>query len=630
MRYFLMLLDSQGCGIPSTVLRSYEARPRSRGLEFRWHSFQEAAALTAWDDDYGDPLVIGLGDSVAAGVVRLDNREELKRWLGHYNESASDLELVLRLVARDGTKYIPKILGDFAFVVWNSTSRTAVAACDAFSVYKLFYTQANGLFAFASRGEAIALDDRYEVQYLAELASTCDLSPGLSVYAGVRLVPDGSLVVLDRGKPSTQRYWSAYDVEAEPYRATTEREAAEQCRDLLSESVRLRLGANGDTWAHLSGGMDSSSVVSTVQWLAERGAIAHGLGGAVTFVDRQGSESDERVYSDAVANRWKLRNETIVDPPLWVDDEVPPPATDQPRLNYPFYPRDRRLCEIVRRAGGRVLLTGIGGDELFTGHMYFFADWVARGRAWPALREVAQRAAIGRVSFWTLMYENVVLPLLPEYARNRLMRGGRAFPAWIWGAVAQRYGLRGRAYSAAVYQGRIGRKYQHAVLRGVAGLARGTDPGVAGEALDIRHPFLYRPLVEFAARLPPELCVRPYQRKWVLREAMRGILPDAVRTRVGKGSPVERFAWSLATLRPLLEPLVQEPILADLGVVDAVRLRDAFDATPREPFNLQHLHTAVYTTLAIEAWLQVRSGRWPRGGYRSVKMNTAVGLLPSA
>jgi asparagine synthase (glutamine-hydrolysing) len=129
--------------------------------------------------------------------------------------------------------------------------------------------------------------------------------------------------------------------------------------------------------------------------------------------------------------------------------------------------------------------------------------------------------------------------------------------------------------------------------------------------LDVRHPFLYRPLVEFALRLPPELCVRPYQRKWVLREAMRGILPEAVRTRIGKGGPAPVFGWSLTALRPLLEPLVVQPILADLGIVDASQLRVSFDAAPQEAHRRDQRHANLHSALAIEAWLQMRSGRWP-------------------
>jgi len=531
----------------------------------------------------------------------------------------SDLALVLRVVVEHGAKYVPQFLGDFAFVVWNAATRSAVGACDAFAVNKLYYSLRRGLLCFASRGEALAYAERYEIQHLAELVAHCSPSPELSVYAGVTRLPAGTMILVDQGRLTTRQYWSSRELAPDPHWAKSEREAADTCRDLIVESVRLRLGNNGDAWAQLSGGMDSSSIVSTAQWLLQRGAVTHGLSGTVSYVDREDSATDEREYSDAVVSRWGVRNEVIIDAPIWFDERYSLPRTDEPRVDNMFYPRDRRLCEIVRAAGGRVLLTGVGGDELLTGIMFFFADWITEGRVWSAVREMARRAAIGRVSFWDLAYQNALLPFLPQAVRSRVAGADDHVPPWVQAATTRRYGLRERTFGAASYSGPVGRKYDHAVALHLDGIGRMLEFGVIGEVLDVRHPFLYRPLVEFALRLRPELCVRPYQRKWVLREAMRDILPDAVRTRIGKGTPAEVYARALTTQRSLLEPLVRDPILADLGVVDAVKLRESFDSAPCRPQRKGSLHGSISSTLSIEAWLQMRSGRWPRGVTKEVQ-----------
>jgi asparagine synthase (glutamine-hydrolysing) len=153
------------------------------------------------------------------------------------------------------------------------------------------------------------------------------------------------------------------------------------------------------------------------------------------------------------------------------------------------------------------------------------------------------------------------------------------------------------------------------VVQSLATVNRTIGYVVLEDRLDVRHPFLYRPLVEFALSLPPEMLVRPYARKWLLREAMRGIVPEVVRTRIGKGSASERYAWSLSAQRQLLEPLVRESMLADLGVVSRADLRAAFDDAPYQPGRKGDPHTALEGVLAIEAWLQMRAGRWPRGGH---------------
>ncbi len=616
MRFFTCLLDPGGRGISDVERLAYESLPRARGLVFQWQSVGGVAVLTGWDEPYGDPLTAQHGGWIAVGIVRLDNRPDLELWADCEGGAVTDLELVLRVVARHGTRYIPQFLGDFAFVVWDGSTRTAVAACDAFAVQRLYYAERRGLFAFASRAEALALEERYEVQYLVELVAMQATSRDLSVYAGVRPVPPACIALLERTKLNIRQYWNAADFELEPAWVDSESKAIETCRRLLTESVRLRLGDVGETWAQLSGGIDSSSVVSLVQWLAQRGQIAHGLAGTITYVDRQGTSADEREYSNAVVNRWPARNETIVDSPMWYDDRFAPPYTDQPRSDLQFYPRDCRLCAVVRAAGGRVLLTGWGGDELFMGSMLFFADWLAQGRVWTAVREMARRAAIGRTSFWELAYKNALLPLLPRAVQSRLVHDDDyVVQPWLERATLRRYGLSTRSPMAPEYAGRVGRKYRHAVAKRMEVLASLTTHGVIEDSLSVRHPFLYRPLVEFALRLPPDLRARPYAHRWVVREAMRGIVPDTVRTRVGKPGGGEVLAGALTTQQALLAPLLREPILAELGVLDAAKLRAAFAVVPQRTNIKEYMHAQVLSTLAVEAWLQRRSGRWPRGGH---------------
>ena len=387
-------------------------------------------------------------------------------------------------------------------------------------------------------------------------------------------------------------------------------EGADMCRALLQEAVRSRL-SGGVTWAQLSGGLDSSSVVSTAQWLMEAERSTPGLNGTVTYVDRHGTGADERRYSQAVVERFRIRNEIISDWTVWQDDELGPPRVDQPSSLYPFYVRDRRLCTIVRAAGGRVLLTGIGGDELFLGSMFFFADALTTGKAWGSVKEMARRAAIGRVSFWELAYKNGLLPLLPRSLQRRLVRGEGQLPHWLTRRAINCYGLGSRAAAPLGYGGPTGKKYAHALATTVGAIPVKLASGVLDDALDVRHPYLYRPLVEFALHLPPQLTVQPHQRKWILREAMRGILPEVVRTRVGKGVLLGLFSWSMKSQRAYLEPLLRDPILAQLGIIDPMKVRSAFAAAQYEHYGASWAFADVQHTLAIEAWLQVRSGRWP-------------------
>jgi asparagine synthase (glutamine-hydrolysing) len=613
MRVFACLLDIDGRGIPDTLLRTFESVPRSQGLTFEWSLSHDAAVLTAWDDPWGDPLLTCDGDRVGVGIARLDNRSELERLMGEPGGNLTDLQLSLRMVARRGSDVIQHFLGDFALVMWNAKTRAAVAACDALAVRKLYTARRSGILAFANRAEVLANGSGYDVQYLAEQVASAEATASLTAYKGVSAVPAGTMVQQAAGRFTFHQYWSPLQVDPEAGYGLSAREASDAIRAMLSEAVRSRVSSDGETWAQLSGGLDSSSVVSVTQTLAEAGTLPRGLAGTVTYVDRMATPADEREYSDLVAERWGIRNERVVEAPMWFDERRPLPRMDQPRVNFMFHPRESRLCEIVRAAGGRVLLTGQGPDEYLRGSMYFFADWLARGRVGPAVREMLRRAAIGRVSFWELAYRNAVVPLLPTGLRRWLGPEVARLPGWITPTAARRYGLADRQFEMALCAGRVGQKYSHSMAATVVQVGKLVGHLVLDDALDVRHPFLDRRLVEFGLGLPPTFTTQPYESKWVLREAMRGIVPEGVRTRVGKGSLIERHAWSLRAQRTLLEPLVKRPVLADLGLIDPVKLLDAFEECQNLPRSTGDPQAAIAQVLSIEAWLQIREGRWPRG-----------------
>ncbi len=625
MRAFVCLLTPTARPIPEDDRRRFEWLPRRRRLSFAWHDQPGASVLTASSDPPGC-LLAGDGRNFAAGVARVDNRAELAGCAGLEPDGMTDLELVLRAFGSLGRWCIPRIPGDFGFVAWNAETRTAVAACDALAVRKVYYREHGGLLAFASHAEALASGRQYERRFLAEQVASAESSPELTVYQGVKAVPAGTMMLLDGARLTAFRYWSPEDSAPARPPAISEEEAADRLRALLVEAVRARLPRTEPAWAQLSGGLDSSSVVSLVQWLAEGGELPRGLAGTVTYVDRESTPSDERRYSSAVIARWGLPNEQIVNPPMWYDDRYGPPLIDQPRPNLMFYPREARLLEILAASGARVLLTGQGPDEYLRGSMFFFADWIVRGRLRAAAREMLRRAAIGRVSFWELAYRNAIAPLLPRSWHRWLGPGTARLPRWIPRRVTREYELDKRRFELALHGGPPGGKYRHSMVTSAVGLSRSMGHLLLDDDLDVRHPFLDRRLLEFGLALPPELTTRPYAGKWVLREAMRGVVPELIRTRVGKGSQNERHAWALATQRELLAPLVRNPILADLGVVDGAALRAAFDDAPRQGQSRGDPHAALQQVLAVEAWLQVRAGLWPAGQRSNRRSHAGISL----
>jgi asparagine synthase (glutamine-hydrolysing) len=616
---FACAIQADGGAVPEAFRAGIESSPLCHGRCMAWYAGRGFLGVVDASESGSPPSVVRLGQGLAIGVARLDNRSDIARHAHYYDDEASDLALAARFVMRDDGARIGELLGDYALVVWDPWRRTLLAARDALGVRTLFHARSGAsLLTFASRASLLAGSDRYDTGYLLDRVSQSESDSRCTVFCSVGAVQPASLFRVRDGVASTITYWSAVDAQNAAGSPASPREQCDEFRALLIDAVRLRVAGSARAWSLLSGGLDSSSVVSVAQWMAERGAVESGLGGTVTYTDTLGTSADEREFSDAVVQRYQVRNELVphrCDPRELLLD---PPLLDQPNRSYAIALRDRTAARLVRGAGGRVLLTGEGGDALVAGTMFFFADWLVSGRGGEALREMAHRAALGRVSFWRLAYENALMPLLPARMRRLLTRTRvGSIPPWIPAAAVRRFELATRSTLDQAYSGRFGRKYADAVIATIAGIPSVMPLGPADDLLELRHPFLYRPLVELALRLQPEMCVRPHARKWILREAMRGILPESVRTRVGKGALDGLHVWSLTHERQRMDRMLRDPILAQLGVIDRATLSRILDDVRSGRASHEGWRDRIDNTLEIEMWLQLRSGRWAAGDPQS-------------
>jgi asparagine synthase (glutamine-hydrolysing) len=619
MKFFTCIIAPAGERVDERTRLVYESCPRSLHLAFDWHGQAGAWAMTAHDSAYRDAVATD-GDWLAVGDVRIDNRAELRRALGDRMDDESDLSLVLRLVRDAGARSIASLVGDFAFVMSNTANGYTVAACDAFASRRLHHTTHHGVDVFSSRAEALSTDEQYEPHALAIFLAENPPVADLCAYRGVSRIEGGTVMTRERDRFTSRRYWSASAYEPSSAQPKSMPEAADECRQLFAEGVRLQLGGARETWAQMSGGMDSTSVVSVAQWLKAGGMARHGVAGAVTYVDRSDTSNDERQFAAAVASQWHVRHEVIVNPPIWLDGDARPPRLDMPESRLPFYPRDRQLCSIVRNAGGRVLLTGFGSDELFFGSRVYWADWMIGGRFRDAVRAMSDFATTERTSIWPLVQDYCVAAFWPRDRR-------RTLPRWLPRAIVRRFDLREHGMFRATAAGRPGHKYFDLNLAKLDVLTRVPCHQLLKDELDVRHPFLYRPLVEWALRLPPELCMKPHASKWVLREAMRGILPEVVRSRPTTGGPGDLIAWSFATYGELYRSLARDPILGDLGLVDAAALRTALDNTLHARDADDDDAGLLVNTLTLEGWLRIRSGRWPHGHQCTRSIDAVPGAL---
>jgi asparagine synthase (glutamine-hydrolysing) len=541
--------------------------------------------------------LVAAPEGLAAGLVRLDNRVEISRLAG-CRTNESDLAIIVAAIAHLGPSCIQRFVGDFAFVVWDANRRMVIAARDALGVRALFRSEESRRRAFASHAQLIGAGRPWSLDYIADCFAH-GTSRMRTAYEGVLRLPTGTYQIVSDGRSTEQLYWSPYQFETTW--SVDARSAVDEFAALFRDAMRSHLSDERGCWSQLSGGLDSSSVVSMAGWLAKVEGSVPELRGTVTFVETAGL-GDERTYSDAVIRDWPFRNEQIIDWGFWRDDGAPPPDTDEPDGGYPLFARDQLVSRMVRSTGSRVMLTGVGPDHYLHGNYSYFADWIARGRIRDSVRDMYGEAVRNKTSFWGLAYRNGVKPFFQRESRDP-----GQWPDWVPPDFARRFPLEERQGRVGDRLGPMGRRFvtQAATVVDAAELA--VSRGIMGDTLDMRYPFFHRPLVEFCLRLPPEMKVTDGKHKWILREAMRGILPEEVRRRTSKAFVNVGLDRTLIAQHARLDSLLERSVLGEMGCIDVPLARKALaDRIQRSDAannRLEHLIT-------LETWLTVKSGRW--------------------
>lgn len=606
MFLFLVRLDGQPID-PEFRSRLDAAVVNNDCPRVRWTlGASHAAGLEPDHSELGTgPFVAQTRQLLVIGNARLDNRREVASWTEAPERLAHepDLQVIAAAIHEVGISCIPRILGDFAFVVYDQRTREITAARDAFGVKTLYYREWPEQFAFSSRAAILGDRDIYDRDYLIDYLVSAAPRHDRTAFQNVRALAPGSTLHATGSTARVQRFWSAYDFSIREGQALPD--AVETFRTLLFHSVALRLTGSNDVWSDLSGGLDSSSVVSVAQRLRDRGDYREGLAGTITAVDTLGS-GREGEYVAAVLDRYPTPNEEVRNYWMWQDDGLAPPRVDAPSPAYPFFARDRRMNHMVRTAGGHVLLSGEGPDHYLTGSLHFVADWLAQGRFVDAARELLRWATVLRTSAWRLTHRYAFAPIVAK----RLHPSGLnpLTPAWLTITTSERRALADRLNESGHSGSASCSFYERPIAQALDDVALVAERPVISKCLEMRYPFLHRPLVEFSLRLPPQMRSQPHARKWIQREAMRGVLPDRVRMRAGKGGAAGRFAWSMRHESTRIQSMLRHSVLDDLGLVNPSILRR--ESTQVASTAVTAITSSLMTALTLETWLCVRSGGW--------------------
>jgi len=579
------------------------------------------------------PLVSRGNDLVLTANARIDNRGELIRALGAkgYLPEAepTDGELILAAYRCWGEECPARLVGDFAFAIWDAGRKRLFAARDANGMRAFYYRSESRRVLFGTEVKQILAAPNVPVRWFepaicAYLAS-CYGPPEWSFYDGICQLPPAYALVADKRGHRTWRYW---DIDPD-YRIeySSEDEYVEHFLDIFKEAVRCRLRSVKPVFISLSGGVDSGSVASTAGWLLQRdseGSLPGFHTYCYAFEDcfEELAQCDERHISTGIANHYDLPVTDI------------PADTSWPLKDYPAHSPDRddpvelfarvlwdQVLATARAEGMGLGMSGGYGDRMVGGLGQEETDTLGllqagRLRAlWSELRALSHRHNVS--TGWIVMSQ-LLWNLSPQGTKwaldkSRKMWGYKPYPDWVRSDFAERVGLDEILRYHEEPRPNLRSLSRRERYKAIFDFRQGrvnvtTDRMFARFGLGYADPWSDRRLASFVLATPQWRIQRVQTRKRIARQAMRGIMPEQVRREMGKTSlfPLYKQAFREQQGKDTALSLSRGSVAAAVGYID-------------EDIFRRHLHDQVqqilsgkkpsasgeiWKTLAVEMWFR--------------------------
>jgi len=546
----------------------------------------------------------------ASGLViawdgRLDNREELLRQRnGKLPSSSTDLEIVAAAYEAWGTNVFARLIGDWALCIWNPADYSLILAKDFVGTRHLYYAVERDQATWCTildplvllAGRSFELDEEYIAGWLSFFPA-----PHLTPYVGIASVPPSSFVVLRSGKCTITQYWD-FDA-GKSIRYRTDSKYEEHFRAALAESVRRRLRADSPILAELSGGMDSSSIVCLADEIVAAGKADTPLLDTVSYYNDSEPNWNERPYFTEVERKRgregchiEVRPEDSLG--LEPGDHFEATPTSLVSRNEAAM----QLAAHMNSRGTRVVLSGIGGDEVMGGVP----------TPTPELEDLLSRVQIGelahRLKVWALHKRRPWCQLFFEAVRGFLPPGIVGVPghqrpaAWLHPDFVKRNRLALRGYETRLKMLGSPPSFQenlstlNAMRRQLACTPLSSQP-----CHERRYPYLDRDLLEFLYAIPREQLVRPGQRRSLMRRALAGTVPDRVLQRRRKAFVARSPAVAISANWAKLVAMSGRMASSSLGMVDTASFRSVLE---RARQGQEVAMVPLMRTIAVEAWLE--------------------------
>ncbi len=554
--------------------------------------------------------------SFIAADARLDNPRELGSALGlqaSQVEGSGHEELIVGAYQLWGTRCVERLLGDFAFAIWDEERRVLFCARDPIGVRPFYYFCSDRLFAFGTQIKALlALPDVPRRLHEATLGDYLALLPPdkeNTFYAGIRRLPPGSAVEVARDSLAVRRYWEPDD--SRELRLGSDSEYAEAFKTIFGEAVRSRLQDAAPAGVMLSGGLDSSSIVGIAREIRGPDPALVTLSG--TFPSFQGSNGkvDETRFIEMVVSGGGVEPHYVPADDrsplldfLWQGEEPVPAAS--------LY-MDWAILRAANDLGLKAIISGNDGDSV-VGYGRAFLGELAWSLRWMTLlkelKALSRRYRVGRRSILAQWVLPTLVPgpiadarawfrrdQVPVYDPRSFIR--RDFAARV-GVTERAREMeredRPRRREREVHRMNIDSPMLTVLLEVFARVA-------AEFSLETRYPFLDRRLMEFCLSIPGDQKLRDGWDRVVMRRAMEGLLPPEIRWRDAKQDLNPNFNLKLLESRELLDDIVvRDPEILE-PYVDLSALQTAYERFLASPGTGQQ-GFSVFWAAVFGLWLR--------------------------
>jgi asparagine synthase (glutamine-hydrolysing) len=492
-------------------------------------------------------------------------------------KTSSDTEVIVHLYAEYGDEFVHRLNGMYGFALWDARRRRLLIGRDRLGIKPVYVARSATRLAFASEAKALlelpGIEPQLDTGGLRSYLNLGYCAAPLSMFKGIEKLPPATLMIVENGRVDTRRYWR---IPSRVDRSVPEREWVDRVRHRLEESVRMQMVSDVPIGAFLSGGIDSSTVVGYMAAHSDRPIRTYAIG-------FQGGEADafynELPYARRVSELFGTEHREIVVKPdvaillprlLWHMDE---PVADTAFLT-------TYLVSEFARHDVKVILSGVGGDELFGGYRRYLGNhyqaqferlpgWMRRAATAVGERLPSDRhsALLNLTRLAKGFLETSELPLEERYGAYVQVFPLDTVNELLEMTPADNHDLIARAFDSASGDDALNRMFAvDAETQLPDDLLMLTDKMSMATSLECRVPLLDHELVELAAAIPEQTKIRGGRLKHVMKEAAAGLLPRDILDRKKRGFGTPMGAWLRKELAPLVRDLLGERVLKQRGL----------------------------------------------------------------